>query len=250
MRVITEPFRFNPKKINTTETLIIGFSEHIEELKQRIYQSLIVSLFLMVIFFIDVSWWVDILTSSVKMIKFIQLAPGEYFISTLKISIYAGLFFSLPIFINQIILFILPGLNESEKRFILPLLILSTILFISGIFFSYKILIPAALVFFVQYGSDFVEPLWSFDEYLNFVALLFFTTGLTFQIPLVQIILGLTNVSSSIQMLKIWKYVIVGATIVGAILTPSTDPITQLCLSFAIILLYFVGILILKLYNK
>ena len=135
MRVITEPFRFNPKKINTTETLIIGFSEHIEELKQRIYQSLIVSLFLMVIFFIDVSWWVDILTSSVKMIKFIQLAPGEYFISTLKISIYAGLFFSLPIFINQIILFILPGLNESEKRFILPLLILSTILFISGIFF-------------------------------------------------------------------------------------------------------------------
>jgi sec-independent protein translocase protein TatC len=204
----------------------------------------------MVIFFIDVSWWVDILTSSVKMIKFIQLAPGEYFISTLKISIYAGLFFSLPIFINQIILFILPGLNESEKRFILPLLILSTILFISGIFFSYKILIPAALVFFVQYGSDFVEPLWSFDEYLNFVALLFFTTGLTFQIPLVQIILGLTNVSSSIQMLKIWKYVIVGATIVGAILTPSTDPITQLCLSFAIILLYFVGILILKLYNK
>jgi sec-independent protein translocase protein TatC len=252
MLVITESFRFNPKKINTTENLIVAvaFSEHIEELRQRIYQSLIISFLVMILFFTDVNSWVEILTNSVKMIKFIQLAPGEYFISTLKISIYAGLLFSLPIIITQTTLFILPGLSESEKNFILPLLILSSILFISGIIFSYKILIPAALIFFVKYGSGFVEPLWSFDEYLNFVTSLFFTTGITFQIPLVQIILGLTNVSSSSQMLKIWKYIIVGATIVGAILTPSTDPITQLCLSFAIIFLYFIGILILKLYKK
>ena len=79
---------------------------------------------------------------------------------------------------------------------------------------------------------------------------LFFTTGITFQIPLVQVILGLTEILTSQQMLNGWKYVLVGSTIIGAILTPSTDPITQICLSLAVIFLYMVGILILKIYGK
>jgi sec-independent protein translocase protein TatC len=102
----------------------------------------------------------------------------------------------------------------------------------------------------VSYSADFVEPLWSFDEYLNFITLLFFTTGITFQIPLIQVLVGLTDLITSQQMLNGWKYVLVGSTIIGAILTPSTDPITQICLSLAIVLLYVIGIAILQLYGK
>merc|ERR1711871_1798819 len=108
---------------------------------------------------------------------------------------------------------------------------------------------PAALAFFISYSADFVEPLWSFDEYLNFITLLF-TTGITFQIPLIQVIFGLTEIITTQQMVKGWKYVLVGSTIIGAVLTPSTDPITQICLSLAVIFLYVVGILILKIYGK
>ena len=72
--------------------------------------------------------------------------------------------------------------------------------------------------------------------------MIFYSTGIAFQIPIIQILLGLANIVSMFQMLKIWKYVALLATILGAILTPSTDPITQLFLSFAILFLYFVGV--------
>ena len=73
---------------------------------------------------------------------------------------------------------------------------------------------------------------------------------LTFQIPIVQLILGLTKIISAQQMLSIWKYIILGSTIIGAILTPSTDPITQITLSSAIVILYFLGANILLSYEK
>lgn len=245
-----DTFCFDLTKIDQDETFVIAFTEHIEELRQRLLQSLFVAFLFMLIFFIDIQWWVQLLENPVQNIKFIQLAPGEYFISTIKIAIYAGLLFSLPVLISQIIFYLVPGLTEEEKQVILPLLMLSTVLFLSGILFSYKILIPAALAFFINYSLDFVEPLWSFDEYLNFITLLFLSTGVTFQIPLLQVVLGLTNIASSEQMLNSWKYILVGATIIGAVLTPSTDPITQICLSLAVIALYLVGIIILKCYQK
>jgi sec-independent protein translocase protein TatC len=248
--IADDTFRFDLTKVDDDETLVIAFSEHIEELRQRLFQSFLFAIIIIALFFLDIQWWVQLLESPVKNIKFIQLAPGEYFTSTIKIAIYAGLLFSLPILMSQIIFYIVPGLTENEKKIILPLLIMSTVLFLIGITFSYKILIPAALGFFISYSSDFVEPIWSFDEPLNFTTLLFLSTGITFQIPLLQIILGLTNIVSSQQMLSVWKYILVGSTIVGAILTPSTDPITQICLSLAILVLYFAGILFLKFYRK
>jgi sec-independent protein translocase protein TatC len=245
-----ESFCFKPLKVDDESVLIVSFSDHIEELRQRLLQSLLVAVILMFIFFIDSKWWVQLLSTPVSTIKFIQLAPGEYFISTVKIAIYAGLLFSVPVIGSQLIFYILPGLNKNEQDILLPLVFLSTALFLSGLFFSYQILIPAALAFFVNYSADFVEPLWSFDEYLNFITLLFFTTGITFQIPLIQVLVGLTDLITSQQMLNGWKYVLVGSTIIGAILTPSTDPITQICLSLAIVLLYVIGIAILQLYGK
>jgi sec-independent protein translocase protein TatC len=248
--IADDTFRFDLTKVDDDETLVIAFSEHIEELRQRLLQSLLFATIIIALFFIDIQWWVELLESPVKNIKFIQLAPGEYFTSTIKIAVYAGFLFSLPVVISQIIFYIVPGLTDQEKQIILPLLILSTVLFLIGIIFSYTILIPAALGFFISYSSDFVEPIWSFEEYLNFITLLFLSTGITFQIPLLQVIFGLANVISSQQMLAIWKYILVLATIIGAILTPSTDPITQICLSLAIIVLYFIGILLLKFYQK
>jgi len=117
----------------------------------------------------------------------------------------------------------------------------SGILFGVGLLFSYFFLVPAALRFFISYGSDIVEPFWSFDQYFDFIAVLIFTTGLAFQIPVIQIVLGLLGIISGEKMLSIWKYIVVLSTILSAILTPSTDPITQLLLTVALLALYFSG---------
>jgi sec-independent protein translocase protein TatC len=242
-------FKFKVNDLNQYE-LELPFFEHIEELRQRSFQILGLFIIITLLLFVDVKLIVKLLEVPVQNIRFFQISPGEYFLSTVKIASYSGLLFCSPVLLSQIIFFILPGLNSNEKKIILPLLIGSILLFGIGLLFSYYVLVPAALNFFISYSADVVEPLWSIDQYFDFVLLIFLTTGLAFQIPVFQIILGLLNVVSGKQMLEIWKYVFLGSTIVGAILTPSTDPITQIFLSSAILLLYFSGAGILILLNK
>jgi sec-independent protein translocase protein TatC len=227
---------------NTIVTLELPFSEHIEELRQRIFLLFWIILLLTWVAFIEVKDLVKILELPIQNVKFFQLSPGEYFISTIKISFYTGLLFSSPFGIGQLILFLLPGLTKKETTIILPLLLSSLILFGLGLAFSYYTLIPAALNFFLNYSEEVLEPFWSFDQYFEFILVLFYSTGLAFQIPILQILVGLLNIISAKQMLGAWRYIILISTILGAILTPSTDPLTQLLLSLAILLLYFSGL--------
>lgn len=227
---------------NSIITLELPFSEHIDELRQRIFLVCGIILLLTCFSFIEVKSLVKILELPISNVKFFQLSPGEYFISTVKISFYTGLLFSSPFMIGQLILFLLPGLTKKETRIILPLLLSSLILFGLGLAFSYYTLIPAALNFFLNYSEEVLEPFWSFDQYFEFILVLFYSTGLAFQIPILQILIGLLNIVSPKQMLGAWRYVILLSTILGAILTPSTDPLTQSLLSLAILLLYFSGL--------
>lgn len=230
--------------------LALPFNQHIEELRQRLFFNIFILIIVSLIAFIEVKPIVQILELPVSNVKFFQSAPGEYFLSTLKIAFYIGLLISSPIIISQIIFFISPGLTTLEKQYIIPMLSGSLLLFVLSLAFSYNYLIPAALGFFISYSSETLEPLWSFNQYFDFILVLFYTTGLAFQIPIIQLILGLLGVVSGKQMLKFWKYIILFATIIGAILTPSTDPITQLLLSGAILFLYFLGTSILLVLKK
>ena len=229
-------------KNNETLTLELPFSEHIEELRQRCFHIFWIVLLLTCAAFFQVKGLVQILELPVSNVKFFQSSPGEYFVSTVKIAFYTGLLFSSPFAVGQLILFLLPGLTEKETKVILPLLLSSLILFGLGLLFSYYALIPAALNFFLNYSDEVIEPLWSFDQYFEFILVLFYSTGLAFQIPIIQILLGLLNIVSAKQMLAAWRYIILISTIIGAILTPSTDPLTQILFSMAILLLYLSGV--------
>ena len=237
--VTNSNFNFTNQK---TIILELPFSEHIEELRQRFFLLFWIILLLTGLAFIEVKSLVQILEFPISNVKFFQLSPGEYFISTIKISFYTGLLFSSPFIIGQLILFLLPGLTKKETRVILSLLSGSLVLFGLGLAFSYYTLIPAALNFFLNYSEEVLEPLWSFDQYFEFILVLFYSTGLAFQIPILQILIGLLNIVSVNQMLRAWRYIILLSTIFGAVLTPSTDPLTQLLLSLAILLLYFIGL--------
>ena len=224
--------------------------DHLEELRMRIFYSLIAVAVGMVGCFLVVKPLVRWLEVPAQGVKFLQLAPGEFFFVSIKVAGYSGLLVASPFILYQIIQFVLPGLTRGERLLLGPVILGSSVLFFAGIGFSYWALIPAALRFFIAYGSDVVEQAWSIDLYFEFVLLLMFSTGIAFQIPVIQLILGQLGIVSSNQMLKGWRVIVLGSVILGAILTPSTDPLTQSLLAGAVLGLYFGGIGLVKLTGK
>ena len=216
--------------------------DHLEELRQRLFYTLIAVFVGIVICFVFVNPIVELLELPAKGVKFLQLAPGEYFFVSIKVAGYSGILVSSPFILYQIVQFVLPGLTRRERRLLAPIVLGSSVLFAAGLVFAYVALIPAALNFFINYGEGVVEQLWSIDRYFEFVLLLLFSVGLAFQIPVIQLLLGLLGIVGSKQMLSGWRYVILGAAVLGAVLTPSTDPVTQSLLGGAVLALYFGGI--------
>jgi sec-independent protein translocase protein TatC len=221
--------------------------EHLEELRQRLFFSLIAVVIACIGCFAAVRPLVEWLEQPAQDVKFLQLAPGEFFFVSFKVAGYSGLIIASPFIIYQAIKFVLPGLTRRERTLLGPAVLGSGVLFFAGLAFSYWVLTPAALSFFISYGADVVEQAWSIDRYFEFVLVLMFCTGLVFQVPVLQIILGQLRIISSGQMLKSWRYVILIAVILGAVLTPSTDPVTQSLLAGAVMGLYFGGIGVVKL---
>ena len=233
-------------KINTIKMTItaddeMALSEHIEEFSQRLIFCVIILISATLICFTDVKEIVRLFQAPAVGVKFLQFAPGEYFFASVKIAAFCGLLISSPIVLYQLLLYLIPGLTKQERDIVLPVSLGSGILFIVGLAFSYLFLVPAALRFFISYGSEVVEPFWSFDQYFDFIAVLLFATGLAFQVPAIQVVLGLLGIITGKKMLSAWKYVIVISTIIAAVITPSTDPITQLLLSGALLSLYLGG---------
>lgn len=232
------------------EDVEMSLFDHLEELRMRIFYALIAVVVGVIGCFTVVKQIVQLLEVPAGPVKFLQLAPGEYFFVSLKVAAYSGILVASPVILYQIIAFVLPGLTRKERRLLGPIVFGSSILFVAGLVFAYIALIPAALNFFITYGADVVEQSWSIDRYFEFVLLLLFSTGLAFQIPIIQALLGLLGLVSSKQMVSGWRFVLIGAAVVGAVLTPSTDPLTQSLLGGAIVTLYFGGIGLVKLLGK
>ncbi|XP_057423147.1 sec-independent protein translocase protein TATC, chloroplastic [Lotus japonicus] len=226
--------------------------DHLEELRQRIFVSVLVVGASILGCFAYSKELVKLLEAPVKSegVKFLQLAPGEFFFTTLKVSGYSGILLGSPIILYEIIAFVLPGLTKSERRFLGPIVLGSSVLFYAGIAFSYLVLTPAALNFFVDYAEGAVESLWSIDQYFEFVLVLMFSTGLSFQVPVIQFLLGQVGLVSGDQMLSVWRYVVVGAVVAAAIVTPSTDPLTQVLLAGPLLGLYLGGAWAVKLTGR
>ena len=224
--------------------------DHLDELRMRIFYALIAVFVGIVLCFIFVKPIVQLLEIPANGVKFLQLAPGEFFFVSIKVAGYSGILLASPFILYQIIQFVLPGLTRRERRLLGPVVLGSSVLFFAGLGFAYIALIPAALNFFINYGGDVVEQSWSIDRYFEFVLLLMFSTGLAFEIPIVQLILGFLGIVSSSQMASGWRVVVLGAVIMGAVLTPSTDPLTQSLLAGAVLGLYFSGVGMVKLIGK
>ena len=134
----------------------MALSEHIEEFSQRFIFSLIILVTAIISCFADIKKIVKVFQAPAMGIKFLQFAPGEYFFASIKIAAFSGLLISSPIILYQIFLYVLPGMTKKERDILLPMTIGSGILFAIGLCFSYFFLVPAALKFFIAYGSEIV----------------------------------------------------------------------------------------------
>ncbi len=220
----------------------MSFVDHLEELRWRLLRSLGALLAGAGLCLIWVRPLVKLLEQPAQGIRFLQLAPGEYLFVSLKVAGYAGLTLALPYVLYEGLGFVLPGLSRRERRLVAPAVAASAVLFLAGLAFAWWALVPAALRFLVSYGADVVEPIWSIERYLDFVLLLMVATGLAFELPVLQLLLGALGLVRSRQMLASWRLVVLLSAVAGAVLTPSTDPVTMLLLSGAISALFLVGV--------
>ena len=151
------------------EMTLVG---HLEELRSRVLRSLLAVVVGAAACLLFVRPLVRLLEVPAKGIHFLQLAPGEFLLVSLKVAGYAGLTLALPYVHYEGLAFVLPGLTRTEQKLVAPAVAGSALLFLAGLAFAWWALVPAALNFLVSYGADVVEPLWSIERYLDFVLLL------------------------------------------------------------------------------
>jgi len=171
------------------------------------------------------------------------------FFAPFKLTIVLSIFLAMPYILYQIWSFVAPGLYRNEKKLIAPLMLGSTLLFYSGIAFAYFIVFPVVFAFFTSVAPEGVVIATDISSYLDFVLKLFFAFGAAFEIPIAIILLCWTGVTTPNDLRKKRPYVVVGAFILGMLLTPP-DIISQSMLAIPMLLLFEVGIIIASLNSK
>ncbi len=159
------------------------------------------------------------------------------FLAPLKLAFVVSFFIAMPFLLYQLWAFIAPGLYQREKRVAFPLLFVSPVLFYSGMIFSYFIVLPLVFAFFTSSAPEGVQVMTDISHYLNFVLKLLFAFGFAFQVPVVVVLLTQLGVVTAEKLVQMRPYVIVGAFIVGMLLTPP-DVISQILLALPIWLLF------------
>jgi len=234
----------SPTPENTQETFI----SHLIELRSRLLRSIVAIVVVLVCLF---PWAKDIYAAlAAPLLK--ALPHGSTmsatdvtgtFLVPLKVTLMAAFLIALPYVLYQMWAFVAPGLYHHEKRLALPVIFSSVIFFALGMAFAYFIVFPIAFGFFAGYTPTGVQMMTDIDKYLSFVLTMFVAFGITFEVPVVVVVLVRLGVVSLEKLRSIRGYVIVGAFIVGAIFTPP-DVLSQVMLAVPLWLLYELGLLV------
>ncbi len=171
------------------------------------------------------------------------------FMTPFKLALLAAVFFAMPFILYQIWAFVAPGLYRKERRFALPLLVSSILLFYAGAAFAYFIVFPIIFQFFISTTPVGVSMMTDMTQYLDFVALLFFAFGLAFEIPVATVLLVRAGIVRIESLGKHRGYVLLGIFIVAAFLTPP-DPVSQSMMAVPMYVLYEIGILMARLFTS
>lgn len=224
------------------------FLEHLEDLRKRLFYS-----FIAIIVAVIPAWTFsrqlyDLLARPVtqylpegtKMAFTTLTAP---FMLYLKVSFLAAIFITSPFVFYQLWMFISPGLYQREKKYVIPFVFFTSFFFILGALFGYYIVFPWACRFFINLGKDF-QPVITVDRYFSFALKVLLGIALVFELPTLVYFLSKIGLITSRWMVKNFKYAVLAAFVIAAIITPTPDMITQSIVAVPMIALYGLSILI------
>jgi len=170
------------------------------------------------------------------------IAPTEILFTHIKCALLAGFVASLPITFWHLWGFIAPGLYPSEKRAALPFVLVSTVLFIVGALFGHTFVFPIIYKFFASFSSDYVQAAWTMREVFSMNVQLILAFGAGFELPVVVYFLAAAGITEPKTLLRGTKYGVLVSFVVGAVLTPSPDIVSQLLLAGPLSVLYLLGV--------
>lgn len=178
--------------------------------------------------------------------KLYYMSPGEAFFTYLKVSFFAGFLAALPVVLYQVWAFVLPALSIKERLATIILVPSSVLLFFTGLTFSYMLVLPAGMKFFMGFATEDLQPMLSLGQYLSFVISFLLPFGFIFELPLVIIVLAKIGILNSKMLLDKNKHVLVLSFVVGAFISPTPDVLSQTMVAVPILVMYQVSILIVK----
>jgi sec-independent protein translocase protein TatC len=232
--------------------------EHLQELRSRLLRSFI-AVFVTTIcawmFRKEILAWLLrpyekawVLQMPNEPLKLQTLSPGDPFVAYLQLSLVAGIILAIPIIFYQLWAFVSPGLYAKEKRYIIPFVLFSTVLFLSGVAFAYYVAFPFTFKYFFSLLGEITDrgtmltQIPTFEYYLDFSTRMLLSFGAVFELPLFISFLAMAGIVTPRQLLRFGRWAIILSFVLGAIATPGPEITSQIAVSGALIVLYFVSV--------
>jgi len=230
----------------------LPFISHLIELRNRLLRIVffVLAVFLGLAFYANEIYTLlaePLLKYMPKNSTMIAIDVASPFFTPFKLALLLSIFISVPFILYQFWAFVAPGLYKRERRMILPLLVASTLLFYIGVAFAYFVVFPLVFKFLAAAAPDGVAVMTDIAKYLDFVLAMFFAFGVCFEVPIFTIVLVWTGMVTPADLADKRPYVVVGAFIVGAVLTPP-DALSQTLLAVPMWMLFELGLLCSKLF--
>lgn len=239
------------QKVKNPEEFEAPITEHLAELRIRLFRSLVAVIIATLIVFVKVDIFFELFKEPLKRVfpdlKLVALTPTESFFTAFKIALLVGFVIASPYVFYQIWKFIEPALYEEEKKLVVPFVFFTTVFFISGALFAYFGVLPLAIKFLLTFGYTQldVEAMISVSSYISFVVRLILAFGITFELPVILSLLARLGLVTPEALSKFRPYFVVAAFTLAALLTPP-DVVSQVFLAMPLIVFYEISIIMAK----
>jgi sec-independent protein translocase protein TatC len=224
--------------------------EHLDELRTRLFRCILYVAVGLVAGLVLAKKILQLLEAPAGNISFQALSLEEPVLVFFKVAFYAGVIFASPLILFEISRFIAPGLTDKERGVVTPIVIGSPVLFACGALFAYFCLLHPMLHFFGAFSAGVAPINQRLDFYISLVSSILLYMGLCFQLPIIIFALSFTGLVNSTMLIKIWRYAILGASLLAAVITPDPTAISMLIVMAALVGLYFLSVLLLKLFGR
>jgi sec-independent protein translocase protein TatC len=222
----------------------LSLIEHLQELRRRLMVAAIAVAIASAISFTFAEQLVGVLLLPSGVAKCIALGPTENFATFMRVALFSGIAFSMPVVLYELFAYIDPALTRRERRFVITLGPFILLLFVGGMLFCYLLLLPQALRFLLNIGGAVIENQLRCSEYLSFVTTFILGVGIVFEMPAIIYTVVRVGVVQRSWLARQRRYVFMITFVLGALITPTPDPFNQALVAIPMYLLFELGLLL------